>query len=65
MRKWVWGFLGLITVAAIGFFAFAPGILESRTNKVDGLPLIPVSPEAKALHASLRIARTVNDTCDA
>ena len=62
MRKWVWGLLGLIGLAAIGFFAFAPGILESRTNKVDGLPLIPVSAEAKALHATLRIVDFHSDT---
>ncbi|WP_199555871.1 dipeptidase [Sandaracinobacteroides hominis] len=62
MRKWLWAILGLIGLAIVAFFAFAPGILESRTNKIDGKPLLPVSAEAKALHKTLRIVDLHSDT---
>lgn len=62
MRKRVWVPLVLVGAAAIAFFAITPGWLEARTNKLDGLPLIPVSAEAKALHATLTIVDLHSDT---
>lgn len=62
MRKWLWAVLGLIGLAIVAFFAFAPGILESRTNQIDGKQLIPVSAQAKALHKTLRIVDLHSDT---
>lgn len=61
MRKRVWIPALLLILLAAGF-GFLPGWLESRTNKVDGLPLIPFSAEAKALHRSLRIVDLHSDT---
>ncbi|WP_296679350.1 dipeptidase [Novosphingobium sp.] len=54
--------LVLLAVAAIGFFGFAPAYLESSMNRIDGKPLIAVSAEAKALHASLQIVDLHSDT---
>lgn len=61
-RKIAWGALALVVLAAIGFFGFAPGMVERGMNKVDGQPLIPVSEETKALHASLTIVDLHSDT---
>ncbi|MFC0589728.1 dipeptidase [Novosphingobium aquiterrae] len=62
MRKRVWIPLVVMAVAAIGFFGVAPGYLEASMNKVDGKPPIPVSAEAKALHATLQIVDLHSDT---
>ena len=62
MRKAIYTLLGLAVLAAIGFFAFAPGYIEKNTNVVDGQPLIEVSEEAKALHKTLTIVDLHSDT---
>ncbi len=62
MRKRIWVPLTLLAVAAIGFFGVAPGYLEADMNKLDGKPLLVVSPEAKALHATLQIVDLHSDT---
>lgn len=62
MRKRIWIPLAVLAVAAIGFFGVAPGYLEDSMNRIDGKPLIPVSAEAKALHASLQIVDLHSDT---
>ncbi|MFM5923351.1 MAG: dipeptidase [Novosphingobium sp.] len=62
MRKRVWIPLAVLAVAGIGFFGIAPGYLEGSMNKIDGKPLITVSPEAEALHKSLLIADLHSDT---
>ncbi|MGH6787368.1 MAG: dipeptidase [Novosphingobium sp.] len=62
MRKRVWVPLTLVLLAAIGFFGFAPGYLEAGANQRDGKPLIAVSAEAKALHATLTIVDLHSDT---
>ena len=62
MRKAIYTLLGLTVLAAIGFFAFAPGYIEKNTNVVDGQPLIEVSEEAKALHKTLTIVDLHSDT---
>jgi membrane dipeptidase len=54
-RKLLWATLALFTVAALGVFAVAPGMVDRSMNEVDGGPLIPVSDEARALHATLVI----------
>lgn len=61
-RKIGWSLLALIIVAAIGFFGFAPGYIEGSMNRIDGKPLITVSPQAKALHKTLTIIDLHSDT---
>ncbi|MEO5937833.1 MAG: dipeptidase [Sphingomonas sp.] len=55
MRKWVLGCLGLMLVAAIAFFVFAPGIVENQQNKVQPVAFT-VSPRAAALQKTLDVA---------
>ena len=43
MRRWLAGLLLVVAVAALAFFALAPGIIERGTNKIDGKPLPTVS----------------------
>lgn len=62
IRKTIYSLLGLIGLAAIAFFIFAPGYIEEQTNMIDGQPLIEVSEEAKALHATLTIVDLHSDT---
>ena len=62
MRKRFWIPLTLMTVAAVGFFGFAPGYVESSMNQIDGKPLIKVSDEAKALHRTLTIVDLHSDS---
>jgi membrane dipeptidase len=62
MRKKVWIPLALISVAAIGFFGFAPGYVEGSMNQIDGKPLIKVSDEAQKLHKTLTIVDLHSDT---
>lgn len=62
MRKWLWMVPGLLGLAGFGFFGFAPGYLEGSMNKIDGQPLIEVSPEAEALHTSLLVVDLHSDT---
>ena len=62
MRKRYWIPLAVIAVAALGFFGVLPGYLESSMNKIDGKPLIAVSPEAEALHRSLHIVDLHSDS---
>ncbi len=62
MRRWLIGILLVVALAALAFFAFAPGVLERGMNKVDGKPLAPVSTRAKALHQTLTIVDLHSDT---
>lgn len=62
IRKLLLGLLGLVVLAAAGFFLFAPRLAEESMNKIDGEPLIAVSDEAKALHATLTIVDLHADT---
>lgn len=55
MRKWILGGLGLILIAAIAFFVFAPGIVESAQNKVQPVAFT-ISPRAAALQKTLDVA---------
>ena len=62
LRKWLWGLGALLAVAAIGFFGFAPSIVERSMNRIDGKPLPKVSAEAIALHNTLTIVDLHSDT---
>jgi membrane dipeptidase len=62
MRKRVWMPLAALALGAVGFFGIAPGYVEASMNKIDGQPGIPVSAEAKALHATLQIVDLHSDT---
>jgi microsomal dipeptidase-like Zn-dependent dipeptidase len=62
MRKFIYGLLALVVVAAGGFLLFGPGIVESGMNKVAATPLPAVGERAKALHPRLAIADMHADT---
>ncbi len=59
IMKWL---AALILLALAAFFIFAPGIAERDMNVVDGGPLLEISDEARALHASLTIVDLHSDT---
>jgi len=62
MRKILLGLLLLVLVGALAFFKFAPEYIEKQMNRIDGKPLLTVSEEAKALHATLQIVDLHSDT---
>ena len=62
MRRWLIAILLVVALAALAFFAFAPGIIERGTNQIDGKPLPAVSERAKALHKTLTIVDLHSDT---
>ena len=62
MRKLLYGLLGVILIALAGFFLLVPGMAERDMNQIDGKPLIEVSDEAKALHATLDVVDLHADT---
>ena len=62
MRRWLIGILLVIAVAALAFFALAPGIIERGTKQIAGKPLGAVSDRAKALHQTLPIVDLHSDT---
>ena len=62
MKKALWGVAALILLAAIGFFGFAPAMVESGMNKVMPGPLPKISAQTRQLHASLQIADMHGDT---
>ena len=39
MKRWRIHLAGLLVLAALGFFALAPGIAERQMNVIDGQPL--------------------------
>ena len=62
IRKLLLALLGLVVVGFGAFFLLAPKMAEDSMNQIDGEPLIAVSPEAEALHASLTIVDLHSDT---
>lgn len=62
IRKTVKWLGGLLLAALAGFFIFAPGIAERGMNVVVGGPLLEISDEARALHATLTIVDLHSDT---
>ncbi len=61
-KKILWGVLILLLLAVVGFFGFAPGIVEGSMNKVVPVKLARPSDAVKQLHASLQIADMHADT---
>ncbi len=61
-HRLLWGLLALLVLALAGAFLFAPGMAERSMNRIDGEPPIPVSEEARALHATLDIVDLHSDT---
>lgn len=61
MRKILLGGLALLLLAAILFFALAPGIVERGMNQVVAVPL-KITPRAQALNAKIQIADMHADT---
>ena len=62
MRRWLTALLLVVALAALAFFALAPGVLERGMNKIDGKPLPAVSERAKTLHRTLTIVDLHSDT---
>ncbi|MGH6633301.1 MAG: dipeptidase, partial [Sphingopyxis sp.] len=62
MRRWLIGILLVVALAALAFFAIAPGMLERGMNQIDGKPLPQVSERAKALHRTLTIVDLHSDS---
>ena len=62
LRRSILGLSALLVLAVIGFFVFAPGIVERSMNTLTGDPIPPVSAETRALHASLAVADLHSDT---
>lgn len=62
MRRWLTALLLIVALAALAFFALAPGIIERGTNQIDGKPLPQVSERARALHKTLTIVDLHSDT---
>ncbi len=52
----------VLLVGLTGFFLLGPGMVERSMNQIDGEPLIEVSEEAQALHATLTIVDLHSDT---
>lgn len=62
IRKILLALVALVVLGFTAFFLLAPKMAEDSMNKIDGEPLISVSPEAEALHASLTIVDLHSDT---
>ncbi|WAT17266.1 dipeptidase [Aurantiacibacter sp. MUD11] len=62
MRRVAYGFGGVLLLALVAFFVFAPSVVERQHNVIDGLPLPEVSAEAQALHYTLTIVDLHGDT---
>src|SRR3546814_1470787 len=52
----------ILALAALAFFALAPGMIERGMNQIDGKPLPQVSARAQALHKTLTIVDLHSDT---
>lgn len=62
MKKWLWGILALLILAATAFFTLGPGIVERSMNRVVETRHPSVTPATRKLHASLQIADLHGDT---
>jgi membrane dipeptidase len=62
LRRALVGVAVLVPVAAVAFFALAPGIVERAQNQVVDADLPAVTPQTQALHDSLQIADMHSDT---
>jgi len=61
MRKLGWALLVIVILIAVAAIVL-PGWIERQQNKVDGKPLLQISEQAQALHASLTIVDLHADT---
>ncbi|MCL6742105.1 dipeptidase [Sphingomonas sp. RB56-2] len=61
MRKLGWA-LAIVVILVAAAALMLPGYIERGQNQIDGNRLIPVSPQAKQLHASLTIVDLHADT---
>jgi len=61
MRKLAWALL-VVFVLVAGASAILPGYVERQQNQIDGKPLLRVTEEARALHATLTIVDLHADT---
>ena len=62
MRRWLIAILLIVALAALAFFALAPGMIERGMNQIDGKPLPQVSARAQALHKTLTVVDLHSDT---
>ena len=62
MHKLAWALLIFVVLVIAAAAMLLPGWIERQQNHVDGRPLIPVSEQAKALHATLTIVDLHADT---
>lgn len=62
MKKWLWGALALVAVAAAAFLILAPGIVEKDMNRVVATKLPTVTDSTRKLHATVQIADMHEDT---
>ena len=64
-KLWL-GILNVLPFVLLGgfaaFFLIGPMLIERSENKIDGEPLLEVSDEARALHATLTIVDLHSDT---
>jgi len=62
MRRWlIWIFAGLVVLAGAGALA-APTVIEDQLNRVTPHDPYRISPQARALHATLDLADLHSDT---
>ena len=61
MRRWIAGAGAILTLIVALFLGFGPGLFEKSANRVTHAPW-PVSPAARALHATLTIVDLHEDT---
>ena len=61
MKKLLWGSAALLGLAAVGFFGFAPGIVERGMNRHTGADW-PVAAPATAIHNRLTVIDLHSDT---
>ena len=62
MRRIFWSLVVVLAIGAVALFRILPAVVESSMNRIDGKPLLIVSPEAEALHRSLNIVDLHSDT---
>ena len=62
MRRIFWSLVVVLALSAVAFFRILPAVVESSMNRIDGKPLLEISPEAEALHRSLNVVDLHSDT---
>ncbi|AHE56107.1 dipeptidase [Sphingomonas sanxanigenens] len=62
MRRTLFAVFACLVLGVAGFFIFGASIAEGLMNRVTPSRIVPLSPRARALHASLQIADMHADT---